>query len=77
MSVVWEEVMTAAVLLSPFAAMICWFTVSLILYCKTPKDSEKRRPRRTMLIISAVVTGSLIFAAVALVCMLLAAVAYM
>ncbi len=44
---------TAASVLVPLAALI-WFIVSLVMFLKTPKDSEKRKTRRILLIGSTI-----------------------
>lgn len=39
------------------AASLVWFIVSLIAFLATPKDSEKKKHRKLLLIISAIIAG--------------------
>ncbi len=38
-------------------SVFVWFVISLILFLRTPEDHPKRKLRRTLMIISAVISG--------------------
>lgn len=48
----------------PVLAAIVFFIVSLVLFVKTPKDAPKRKTRKVLLIVSAVLMGVIIAAIV-------------
>jgi len=61
----------------PLAAVI-WFVVSLVRFIKTPKEDDKKRYARKLLMIqSAVVAGILVLALVGVIVTLMTAVYYM
>lgn len=48
----------------PVLAAIAFFVVSLVLFVKTPKDAPKRKTRKVLFIVSAVLMGVIIAAIV-------------
>lgn len=63
---------------SPIIAVITWFIVSLVMFLKTPKDLlNKRKQRRTLLIVSSCVLGTMIVCIVSIIILLLLAIAHM
>lgn len=73
---IWEILLTFGFLGVP-TAIIIWFIVSLILYIRTPKNSEKYKTRKLLLILSLVATGLLVLAVLALMILMLLALTYM
>ena len=41
----------------PVFAVFAWFIISLVLFVRTPEEHPKRKLRRTLMIISAVISG--------------------
>ncbi len=59
----------------PIAALVC-FIVGLVMYLKTPKDSPKRKPRRTFLVVSSVAAVVLIVLPIAFIALISATVVF-
>lgn len=73
-----SEIITLAVFFGVPAAMLIWFMVSLILMLKTPKENtEKRRRRKIMTIVSGVIAGILVLVIGGFIALLALAVANM
>jgi amino acid permease len=63
---------------SPIIAVITWFIVSLVMFIKTPKDLlDKRKQRRTLLIVSSCVFGTMMVSIIAFIILLYLAIAHM
>ena len=63
---------------SPIVAVITWFIISLVMFIKTPKDLiDKRKQRRTLLIVSSCVFGTMMVSIIAFIILLYLAIAHM
>lgn len=63
---------------SPILAVITWFIISLVMFIKTPKDLlDKRKQRRTLLIVSSCVFGTMMVSIIAFIILLYLAIAHM
>ncbi len=63
---------------SPIIAVITWFIISLVMFIKTPKDLlDKRKQRRTLLIVSSCVFGTMMVSIIAFIILLYLAIAHM
>lgn len=70
--------MTEIIIFTPIVGVIAWFIVSLVMFLKTPKDLlDKRKQRRTLLIVSSCVLGTMIVCIVSIIILLLLAIAHM
>ena len=72
-----QAILVYAIVFGPPAASLIWFVTSLILFCKTPKESEKRHKRKTMLIVSGIVAAFFLIIIVGLWILLMIAIANM
>lgn len=66
MSIVFGTIISCILFIGIPVGIIVFFIMSLILLKKTPKDSEKYSSRKTAFIVSAVLSGILVTAVVAL-----------
>lgn len=63
---------------SPIIAVITWFIISLVMFIKTPNDLlDKRKQRRTLLIVSSCVFGTMMVSIIAFIILLYLAIAHM
>lgn len=63
---------------TPIIAVITWFIISLVMFIKTPKDLlDKRKQRRTLLIVSSCVFGTMMVSIIAFIILLYLAIAHM
>jgi len=60
-----EGILYLLIFLAVPAAIFVWFVISIVLFIRTDKADAKKRPRKIMFIISAVI-AALIFSAVIL-----------
>ena len=66
------------IIFSPIIAVITWFIISLVMFIKTPKDLlDKRKQRRTLLIVSSCVFGTMMVSIIAFIILLYLAIAHM
>jgi len=77
MEVIFETIISCLLFIGIPAGIIIFFIVSLVMWRKTPKDSEKYKKRKTVFIVSAVLAGILLIAVVALFIMISISLTYM
>ncbi len=58
-------------------AVVAFFVVSLVLFIKTPKGTEKRKSRKIMLIVSSVILGLFVATIIAIMIMMMLVVRFM
>lgn len=66
MEIIFETIISCLLFIGIPVGIIIFFIVSLIWLKKTPKDSENYKKRKTAFIVSAVLSGILVTAVVAL-----------
>lgn len=77
MSIIFETIIPCLLFIGIPVGIIIFFIVSLFMVIKTPKDSENYKKRKTVFIVSAVLTGILVTAVVGLFIMISISLTYM
>ena len=77
MEITFETIISGLLFIVILAGILIFFIVSLILFKKTPEDSDKYKKRKMVYMVSSVLAGILFISVVVLVIMISISLTYM